>query len=198
MSKGIRVFFDFSCPYCYLAHGYIRRINETTALNGDWASWEIHPEVPQGGLPIQEVLQNVDMNERKKKLDTLGAPVGLTPSDKTFVPNTRWALCATEFARENGKMQEWVDAVFAASFVGKKNIGDMDVLAGIAQEVGLDSSSLRKALESGRYMGTLLANDQECIEKNIEWVPTIFSGGKKVIEGAFSFEEFARTMMSIS
>jgi predicted DsbA family dithiol-disulfide isomerase len=190
----IRVFFDFSCPYCYLAHGYIKRINETNELNVEWASWEIHPEVPQSGLPIQDVLQNVDMNERKKKLDTLGAPVGLTPSEKTFVPNTRWALCATEFAKENGKMQEWVDAVFAASFAGKRNIGDMYVLTGIAQEIGLDSASLRAALESGRYMSTLLANDRECVEKNIEWVPTIFSGEVKLIEGAFSFEEFGKAM----
>ena len=192
--KSLKIIFDFSCPYCYLAWGYFKKIKERTTLHDDWVSWEIHPEVPKEGRNIQDVLQGVDLTERRKKLNSLGEPVGLAPGEKVFVPNTHWALAALEFARENNKLHAWIDAVYHASFVEKKNIGDMEVLFAIAKQVGLDAASLRQALESGRYADILLANDKKCMENKIEWVPTVFFGEEKIIEGAFSFAEFEKVM----
>jgi predicted DsbA family dithiol-disulfide isomerase len=192
--KSLRIFFDFTCPYCYLAWGYFQKIRERTVLNDDWVSWEIHPEVPQEGRPIQEVLPGVDLLERKKKLNGLGAAVGLTPGEKVFVPNTHWVLSAVEFARESNKLHTWIDAVYHASFVEKKNIGDMGVIMAIARQVVLDEALLRQSLESGRYESVLLQHEQECTEKKIEWVPTVYYGEEKIIEGAFTFAELEKVM----
>ena len=190
----MRIFFDFSCPYCYLAWGYFKKIRENAKLNDDWVSWEIHPEVPKEGRNIQDILQNVDMVERRKKLNALGEPVGLAPGEKTFAPNTRWVLSAVEFARENNKMHDWIDAVYHAGFVEQKDIGSMEVILSIAGKVGLDAAKLRHALESGRYEKVLLEHDRECVTKKIEWVPTVFLGEEKIIEGAFTFAEFEKVM----
>jgi predicted DsbA family dithiol-disulfide isomerase len=194
MSKQLRIFFDFSCPYCYLAWGYFKKVKENKVLNDDWVGWEIHPDVPKEGSAIGDVLQGVNMEERRLKLNTLGAPVGLTPADKVFVPNTRWALCAVEFARENQKLHAWMEAVFHASFAEQKNIGDLEVLLAIAGKIGLDAAALRQVLESGRYLGVLLAHDQECVDRKVEWVPTVFQGEQKIIEGAFTYDEFEKVM----
>lgn len=192
--KPLRIFFDFSCPYCYLAWGYFKKIRESGELNDDWVSWEIHPEIPREGRNIQDVLQGVDLAERRQKLNSLGAPVGLAPGEKVFVPNTRWALAAVEVARENRKLHAWIDAVYHASFVDKKNIGDLEVLLTIARQVGLNENALRQALESGCYEKVLLEHEHECIDKKIEWVPTVFFGEEKIIEGAFTFAEFESVM----
>ena len=192
--KPIRIFFDFTCPYCYLAWGYFKKIRKKHELNDDWVSWEIHPEVPKEGRPIQEVLPGVDLMERKKKLNDLGAAVGLTPGEKVFVPNTHWVLSAVEFARESNKLHAWIDAVYHASFVEKKNIGDMDVIMAIACQVGLDEALLRQSLEVGRYESSLLQHEQECLEKKIEWVPTVYCGEEKIIEGAFTFAELEKAI----
>lgn len=194
MMQPLRIFFDFSCPYCYLAWGYFNKIRERAELNDDWVSWEIHPEVPKDGSHIQDVLQGVDLAERRRKLNALGAPVGLTPGERESVPNTRWALSAVEFARENNKLHAWIDAVYSASFVDQKNVGEMAVIMTIARQVGLDEGLLLQALESGRYEGALLEHERECMEKKIEWVPTVFSGEEKIIEGAFTFAEFETVM----
>jgi predicted DsbA family dithiol-disulfide isomerase len=194
MAKQLRIIFDFSCPYCYLAWGYFKKLRETVVLADDWFSWEIHPEVPKMGSPLQDVVQVADMVERKQRLNALGAPVGIAPGEKVFVPNTRLALCALEFAREQRKQHAWIDAVYQASFVGQKNISELAVLLNIAREINLDEAALRQALESDRYLPVLLDHDRLCLEQKIEWVPTVFAGETKIIEGAFSFAEFTAAM----
>jgi len=196
MAKQLRIIFDFSCPFCYLAWGYVKKMKETTVLADDWFSWEIHPEVPKAGSPLQEVVQVADMAERKQRLNALGAPVGIAPGEKVFVPNTRWALCALEFAREQQKQHAWIDAVYQASFVGQENIGELAVLLNIAREINLDAAALRQALESDRYLPVLLEHDRLCLEQKIEWVPTVFAGETKIIEGAFTFADFTAAMQA--
>ena len=194
MSQPLRIIFDFSCPYCYLAWGYFKKLRQTETIHEDWFSWEIHPEVPKTGSPLQDVVQVADMAERKQRLNALGAPVGIAPGEKVFVPNTRLALCALEFAREQQKQHAWIDAVYQASFVGQKNIGELDVLLNIAREINLDAAALGQALADERYLPVLLEHDRQCMEQQIEWVPTVFAGETKIIEGAFSFAEFTAVM----
>ena len=194
MAKQLRIIFDFSCPYCYLAWGYFKKLRQTETIHDDWFSWEIHPEVPKTGSPLQDVVQVADMAERKQRLNALGAPVGIAPGEKVFVPNTRLALCALEFAREQQKQHVWIDAVYQASFVGQKNIGELDVLLNIAREINLDAAALGQALADERYLPVLLEHDRQCMEQQIEWVPTVFAGETKIIEGAFSFAEFTAVM----
>ena len=194
MTKPLKIIFDFSCPYCYLAWSYFKALKQTESLADEWFSWEIHPEVPKTGSPLQDVVQVADMAERRQRLNGLGEPVGVKPGEKVFVPNTRLALCALEFAREQQKQHAWIDAVYQASFVGQKNIGDIDVLLDIAREINLDPAALRQALESEKYLPLLLEHDQWCMEQKIEWVPTVLDGDKRVIEGAFTYADFVAAM----
>ena len=194
MTKPLKIIFDFSCPYCYLAWSYFKALKQTESLADEWFSWEIHPEVPKTGSPLQEVVQVADMAERRQRLNGLGEPVGVKPGEKVFVPNTRLALCALEFAREQQKQHAWIDAVYQASFVGQKNIGDIDVLLDIAHEINLDAMALRQALESEKYLPLLLEHDRWCMEQKIEWVPTVLDGEKRVIEGTFTYAEFVAAM----
>lgn len=197
MALSLQVYFDFSCPYCYLAWGYMKRVKEKTAIDDVWVSWEIHPQTPQEGAHIQEVMPTVNLLERLKKLNDLGAPVGITPGHNTFRPNTKLALEALEYATACGKMHRWIDAVYQASFVVGVNIGDKAVLLKIAHNIGLDASELDKRLASGYYSPTILAHDNECMDKQLEWVPTVYQGDTRVIEGAFSYAEFEEKILAL-
>ena len=194
MPRPVKIIFDFSCPYCYLAWNYFKALKQTESLDDDWFSWEIHPEVPKNGSPLQDVVQVANMAERRQRLNDLGEPVGVRPGDKLFVPNTRLALCALEFAREQQKQHAWIDAVYQASFVAQKNISDREVLLDIAREINLDATALRQTLEKETYLPLLLEHDRWCMEQKIEWVPTVLDGEQRVIEGAFSYAEFLAAM----
>ena len=198
MTKPLKIIFDFSCPYCYLAWSYFKALKQSESIADEWFSWEIHPEVPKSGSPLQEVVQVADMEERRQRLNGLGEPVGVRPGEKVFVPNTRLALCALEFAQEQQKQHAWIDAVYQASFVDQKNIGDLDVLLDIAREINLDAAELRQALESEKYLPLLLEHDRQCMQQKIEWVPTVLHGGNIVIQGAFSYAEFVAAMRGMA
>jgi len=194
MSLLINIIFDFSCPYCYLAWGYTRKLQERIPFEVDWTTWEIHPDLPKKGRNIYEVVPGVNLEEWCYKLNALGAPVDLIPGNKVFVPNTKSALETAEFARENQKLQEWVDAVFQSSFVENRDIGDIDVLLDLAEDIGLNCDKLQRTLKMDYYGKVLLANHQTCVERQIEWVPTIYVGENKILEGAFTFSDFEKAV----
>ncbi|MDU2066799.1 MAG: disulfide bond formation protein DsbA, partial [Sporomusaceae bacterium] len=108
--------------------------------------------------------------------------------DKTCSSNTRWALEDLEFAKEYHKEQEWVDAVYQSSFVQRQDIGDLHTLLDIAKSLELDTDKLRFALENHVYYRVLLRNDQYCMEQRLEFVPTIYSGDKILLEGVLTFD----------
>lgn len=187
MLLPLRIFFDFSCPYCYVAWEFVKKLKTSIPLADDWVTWEIHPDTPREGANIQDVVPGIDLCARRHKLNALGEPVGIAPGNKEFIPNTRWALEIAEFAKENHKIHEWIDRVYNASFVENRNIGDKTVLLNIAGQMGLDADKICQALDKGHYTHLLKEHDQECSEKKVEWVPTIFSGNEKLLEGAFTF-----------
>ena len=190
MSLSLRIFFDFSCPYCYLAWGFVKKLKSSIPIEDEWVTWEIFPNAPQKGSTIQDIKPDIDLTVRRQKLNKLGEPVGLMPGQNEFLPNTRWALEISEFARENNKIHEWIDKVYHASFVEGKNIGDQVVLFDIAKQIGFSNDQIRDVLNSGRYTKILLEHDQECVVKKIEWVPTVFNKDEKIIEGSFAFSAF--------
>ena len=197
MALPLRIIFDFSCPYCYIAWGYVQKLKEKIDLADDWVGWEIHPDLRKDGRMIQDVVPGIVLGERVEKLNSLGEPAGLVPGNKLLVPNTRLALQGLEFARDNGKVQEWVAEVYKTSYVLDKNIGDIEVLIGIARQIGLDTAAFEQAVASERYLPILLKTDQECMDKQLEWVPTIFSGSEKVLEGALTYEVFEKTLVAL-
>lgn len=59
MALPLRIIFDFSCPYCYIAWGFVQKLKETIDLADDWVGWEIHPDLPKGGRMIQDVVPGI-------------------------------------------------------------------------------------------------------------------------------------------
>jgi predicted DsbA family dithiol-disulfide isomerase len=106
-------------------------------------------------------------------------------------PHTRLAHEGMLFARQHGgddKANAYNDAIFQAFFVDSKDIGNVDVLTGIAEDIGLDGAEFRKALESGQYTDVhhyLLQHATR--EMRVEAVPTIVIGNQ-VLRGLYPQE----------
>ena len=79
----------------------------------------------------------------------MGVPIRL-PSVSPQ-PHTYLAFEGYQFAKERGKGNEYNYRVLGAFFVEGQDIGDPEVLAKLAGEVGLDGQEFRAALESRTY-----------------------------------------------
>ena len=164
-------------------------------MEDTWVSYEIHPETPPGGV-LLERLFGPARAERHEGLRRRCAELGLPFEPPTLLSNSRPAIEAAEFARDAGKHPEFHRAVLAAYFAHGQDIGDLEVLAGLAQEVGLDTASLRQALDAGRYAGRHQAAHEEACRLGITGVPTyIFADGARVV-GAQPLDSFRRLVIA--
>ena len=120
--------------------------------------------------------------------------MGLPFDPRRSLSNSRLAIEAAEFAREAGRHPEFHRAVLAAYFGDSRDIGDVEVLAEVAERVGLDPVLLRAGLSSGKYAGAREAARAEADRHGITAVPTyIFAGGASVV-GAQSLDYFRRVL----
>lgn len=183
MMRHIRVYFDFSCPYCYNEFFFLKEAKKKTSINVEYYSWEIHPEAAVEGA----VINYPGFAEGRKRLNELGEPLGLTPGNMDKVYNTKKALQLLEEAIAQGVEEAYVEAVFKAYFEEQVNVSDDEVLFRIAKEVGLQDAS--KVLEEGRYLDRILEHDAHCMKMNLEYVPTIEENGKIILSGVLTLDD---------
>ena len=109
-------------------------------------------------------------------------------------PYTNLAFQGLEFAKDQGKGNEYNGAVFRAFFQQSRDIGRIDVLADIAKEVGLDSEQFRAALEQGTYRDRVQQLLKTAYERaGVTAVPTMIIGRQR-LEGLYPVESIRQVI----
>ncbi|WP_352424955.1 DsbA family oxidoreductase [Aminomonas paucivorans] len=179
------MYFDFCCPYCYLAQGYLARMREGTPLEVEWVPWEIAPETPPGGT--RRPWRGLD------RLRGMGEPVDRPFADLAFTPHTREALQAVEHAKPSGRADALVERLFRGFFAEGRDLGNRETLLRLAEEAGMERVDLGEALDRGTHLPTLVANDRRAEEElHLEVVPSFLRGGRLLLAGSttLTFPEF--------
>lgn len=190
---SVRIFSDYTCPYCYIGTGIVDTLKEEFPLEDTWVSCEIHPETPPEGLPLERLFGpglSQRQEAQRRRCQELGLP--FTPPRLLF--DSRLAIEAAEFARDAGKHPEFHRAVLAAYFVHSEDIGDAYVLSRLAAEVGLRSAYLPQELAAGLY-----ARRRETAREEAHWLgitgfPTFIFAGYSPVVGAQSLDYFRRLL----
>lgn len=111
--------------------------------------FELRPEPNPTLRPEEPYLQNAWRASVYPLAARLGIPIQLPTISPQ--PHTRLAHEGLEFAKEHGRAAAYNSAVLEGFFRRDLDIGNIDVLAALAAESGLDPSAFRHALESGQY-----------------------------------------------
>lgn len=158
----------------------------------EWRAFELHPETPAAGMrpPWADDPRYEAMAERLRQM---AAEAGLPMNPPALISNSRRALEAAEYAREQGKHQPFHDAVFRAYFAEGQDIGDWAVLRELAEAVDLDGAAMREAVERGAYRAAVDAQIDEARRLGITGVPTYILGNLAVV-GARPYEIFRQAM----
>ncbi len=185
----VKVYFDLICPYCYLGRGFWMKMQAEYPVETKWTPWEIHPEAQPGGEP-QRPERLASMRANLPKLS--GGIRAFSAEPNPVASNSHNALLALEFARANGKADDYIERVYRAYFVEGVNISGIDEVVRLGAEVGLDTEKLRASVASREYEAVLTKNDQDAEAMELEVVPSFVQGGKLVLQGSttMNFEEF--------
>ena len=197
MVTNIRIFSDFTCPFCYIATGIIEKLKREFNIHEEWIGYELHPEVPEEGVLLAEKFPDYDLDALFEELRVKGAQYGYEFGDVTLLSNTRKALEASELARDHGKHDIFHATVFRAYFTETRDIGQVPVILDIARQVGLDTDELLRALTAHRYEDRLKKARDEGNSHNVSVLPTfVFSSGEKIV-GLRPIETFRKTITGL-
>jgi predicted DsbA family dithiol-disulfide isomerase len=170
--------------------GLVDRLKKEFDLQVEWLAFEIHPETPPEGMPLTTMFPRADAEGMARRLNSMGEPYGITFRKVEHIANSRLSLEAGEFAKQQGRFDQFHHAVFEAYFAHGKDIGSLDVLTEIGRSAGLDAEGLGTALRTGAYRQTLESVRKEASRRTITAAPTFIINGQDRIVGAQPIEVF--------
>ena len=177
--------------------GLVDKLNKEFDLAIEWLGFEIHPETPPEGMPLIKMFPRADVDGMTRRLNSMGAPFGLTFQKIVNISNSRLSLEGGEFAKKQGRFDEFHHAVFETYFSQGKDIGDMAVLEQIGKGSGLDTAALRSALKTGKYREQLDMLKEEAAGLSVTAAPTFIINNTDRIVGAQPIEVFRERLRSL-
>lgn len=185
---------DPICPWCYIGKTQLDKALAATPDHPfviEWHPFQLNPDMPEEGMDRRAYLEAkfggqegavkaytpvVDQAEKA------GLKIAFEAMQRT--PNTLDAHRLIHWAGIEGKQNAAVDALFAAYFTQGRDIGDRDVLADIADGIGMDAAVVRKLLNSDADRDDIRSRDAHSREMGISSVPTFIVAGKHAVPGA--------------
>ena len=132
-------------------------------------------------------------DELAEPLRSQASEAGLIMRPPSVTPNTMYSLEATEYAQQQGKFLEFHNAAYRAMWEDRQDLGDLAVIEGISNNIGLNTPELLQRLESGYYTPTVMEQYQEAVQYGISGIPT-FLVGNLMFSGAHPYEIFKLAM----
>lgn len=193
MTVKIKAYSDFVCPFCFLGKGPLDEIVKEKDVEVEWMPFELRPEPYPKIDPWNEPDKLASWDAFiKPTAEKLGIDMRLPHVSPH--PYTNLAFEGYQYAKEQGKGNEYIQRVFTAFFQEEQNIGEIEVLTKVAEELGLDAAAFREALESRTYREAHQAAIKHAYEEaRISAVPT-FIIGDQVIQGLASKERLAQAI----
>lgn len=111
--------------------------------------FELRPEPHPTLRPEGDYLQRAWSQSVYPLALQMGVPIKLPKVSPQ--PHSHLVFEGYQFAKDHGKGNEYNHRVLKAFFVEGQNIGQIDVLAKLAREVGLDEKEFQEALRTRRY-----------------------------------------------
>jgi predicted DsbA family dithiol-disulfide isomerase len=159
-----------------------------------WLPFELHPEAPPEGIPRDAYFGQGRSDQIRRHLESIASEVGLKMEQRDVIINSRRALGAAEFAREQGKFEEMHHALFKAHWERTGKLEDVDDLVRIGAGVGLDAAALRTAIEEDRYAAVIDDNRHEAESVGINAIPAHIFGRRYLVLGAQPYEAFQNVL----
>lgn len=95
--------------------------------------------------------------------------------------NTRGILAASEYAREQGRLDPFREAAMDAYWKESRNLEDPAVVRDLARAAGLDAEATAAAMTSPDHLARIEATRQEASRLGVSGIPTFFIGAQRIV-----------------
>lgn len=122
---------------------------------------------------------------------------GLTYEPSPKLPNTLHALQVTELARDGGLHEPVHMRLMHAYWSEGKDLGDDEVLLGLAAEAGVDREEAAEVIADRRYADRIVASTQDANRLGINAIPAFVLDRRLLVLGAQPEEVFEQAVAQV-
>ena len=191
----IDVISDTVCPWCFIGKRRLARAlaqRPDIAFDVKWRPYRLDPTLAREGMDRQVYMRlkfgddPMKIVEMHKLIAAEGAKDGIEFDFAAIRrrPDTLDSHRLIRWAEAAGVQDEVVERLFIAYFENGEDIGDIRVLADIADLCGMDGQEVAELLESDADLALVEREDQIAREMGVTGVPAMIFGGKLAVSGA--------------
>jgi predicted DsbA family dithiol-disulfide isomerase len=197
----IEIVSDPVCPWCYVGK---RRLEKALAQRPDlpvelrWSPFQLSPDMPREGVDRAAHYAKIFGEDRARmimaSMAETGREEGLAFQQKPGArsPNTLSAHVLMSWAQAAPDVDSsaLAEKLFEAHHVANEDIGDPEVLARLAGEVGMDAGQVLADLRAGKDEETVKRQIQQSVARGVSGVPFFIFNDQYAVSGAQPAEAF--------
>lgn len=198
----VEIWSDFTCPFCFIGKRKfelaLEQFENNQYVKVEFKSYQLDPtaNVNNETTVYHMLMEKYGFTLEKAKEMTsqiieLGNEVGLTIQfDEMKHTNTFHAHRLVKFAKKQGKEHDVVNLLFHKYFTENENIGQNNVLIGLANDLNLDEKGVQELLSLNCYSKLVEEDEQLAREIGVNGVPFFVFNEKYALSGAQPVEVF--------
>jgi len=198
---------DPICPWCYIGKANLDRALEQAGdhpFEIEWHPFQLNPDMPAEGVDRRAYLEakfggKMEAVQVYARIEEAARAAGLDIDFGAIkrTPNTINAHRLIHWAGIEHRQSLVVSMMFKAYFKEGRDLGDVEVLADIADSAGLDAAVIAKLLQGENDLEDIRARDAWAREKGVTGVPTFVVGQQHAVPGAQPPELWAQVIGEI-
>jgi predicted DsbA family dithiol-disulfide isomerase len=196
---------DIVCPWCWIGKRRLELALDHAGL-ADRAQWRFHAyelgareQKPQPVIGHLAQKYGVTLEEARAmtaRVASLGAEVGLVMNmDRCISAPTYDAHRLVQWAQSQGAAPKLMEALHQAHFTQGLDVSDHGLLAGLAQQCGLNKVHAEDVLKSDAFADGVEADLQRAQDYEISGVPFTVVKDRWVVQGAQSVAVFEQALL---
>jgi len=204
----IAIVSDVVCPWCFIGKARLdtalERHGLTDKVQITWLPYELNPDMPDGGMDRTAYLDAKFGPGKRKQIETrlseaaLESGVTFNWAKVTRSVNTRAAHMLVAAAATVGQATEMKVALFKAYFQEGRDIGDVETLVAITQQLGFDEQDTRDKLADAELRETVIGLEAHAQRVGVTGVPYFIVGGKLAVSGAQTPEVWTQVFQQLA
>jgi 2-hydroxychromene-2-carboxylate isomerase len=171
------LYYDLGSPYAYLAVERAERVLGAAPELCPVLLGAIFAARGHGSWAHTDARAN-NVAEVERRAAAYGLPPVRWPPG--WPPNTLHAMRAAVWAGRAGRGEAFARVAFRRAFAAGGDLADVDVLRGVAAEVGLAADELPGAIAAPDVKDELRARTEEALARGVRGVPTLAIDGRLV------------------
>lgn len=199
---------DVVCPWCAIGYSQLAEALKQTNTPHEihWHPFELNPNTPLEGRNYREHIMEKygttaeDVKESRARMAAAGADAGFnfqfTDDFRTY--NTFNAHQLLHWADQQGRMHDLKQSLLTTHFVDNKNVSDINVLADVAADIGLDRTEAIAVIEDQRYAKDIRDAVAHSKQQGIQSVPSVIFNGRHLVSGAQGIENYKNILQQLA